>query len=96
MKLTIVGVIFGVAAVLLTLLLLDETSPYYQYFLLNETIPDLWRLVNFPILIVLMLTKIDYRPFAFFLFFLQWFLLGSFVFWVLRRFPTKRRHDPMK
>lgn len=84
-----VGVISGFVAVVITWVVLDSSSPYSRYFYITDTIPTVWRLLNLPAALVILMTRINYRPFALSLFFLQWFLIGIFVVWVVRRF---RKH----
>ena len=72
----ITGFVFGIVGMLLSLALFAETSPLHEFFLSNVSAPNLWRMLNFPVLIVLLITKIDSRPFALVMIFFQWFIIG--------------------
>lgn len=85
----IVGLMLGALAVSLTWILKSETLPFNEMLYESSTLTAIFAILNLPVLIVLMLTRIDYPPFALFLIFVQWFLIGLFVVWLLMR--IKRR-----
>jgi hypothetical protein len=86
-----IGLFCGFVASGLTWLIADESSPFYRFFLFNESIADIWRLLNLPVMMVLLITRIDYRPFALFLIFLQWLLIGCFASWLAGRIKLSLR-----
>jgi len=83
LRATVTGFIGGLAAACLMWALAHESSPLYDYFLWNPTILDVWRILNFPVLVALLITRIDYPPFALLLIFIQWFILGFLGYWAL-------------
>ena len=78
----IVGAFCGLSAMFFTWLISHESSPAYRFFLANESLADIWRILNFPVLMVLLVTQIDYPPFALLLIFIEWFLIGFFAWWI--------------
>ena len=84
-----VGVVSGTLSALLTWILAAEASPFYDFYLKNEDLLDSWRMLNFPVLLLLVATQINYRPFALLLIFLQWFIIGFLFSWAVRAIPRK-------
>lgn len=75
----IAGVVTGILAVFLSWVLSAESSPFYNFFLINKTVPNLWMLLNFPVFMAYILTGAQSVAFGVIVCFLQWFLVG-FVF----------------
>lgn len=88
-----VGSILGVIAVLVSWLLGGESSPIYEFFLQNVTIPNIWLLLNFPAYMVLALSGAGSFAAGLFMIFLQWFIIGFFGSFAARR--AVRRSDPI-
>jgi hypothetical protein len=72
----VAAVIVGSLAVLLTMITKDERSPLYDYFFEHPGLRDVWVSLNFPVLMVAMVTGLASRPFVLLLIFLQWFYLS--------------------
>lgn len=81
------GVLLGMLAVVISWLLGSETSPFYQYFLQNVTLPNLWMLLNFPAFLILLIVGTGSFELGLFTIFLQWLVIGSIlgIFFGLRR-----------
>ena len=88
-KKIITGLILGAVAVCLTLILKSEALPFNDYLYESSIITAIFGLLNFPVLMVLWIIRIDYRPFALLLIFIQWFLIGYFVAWIFGRIRGK-------
>ena len=76
LKCAMVGSIFGCLAILISWLLRAESSPFYEFFLHNVSLPNLWGILNFPAFMVLIL--VGGRSFAagLIVVFTQWFVIG--------------------
>lgn len=83
-----ISVIIGTVLAMLTLpidwLLFGETSPYRQYFLYNVGLPNFWRMLNFPVFMCMLLSGARSNTAALFFNFMQWFLIGSLGYIVIR------------
>ena len=84
----IVGIAFALAALIITWLLTEETSPLYNYFLFHVGLKNIWAFLNFiPFMAVLILTRGNFLPellVSELAISLQWFLIGylaSVFFW---------------
>jgi hypothetical protein len=80
------GFVLGTVAVCSVLVIKSESLPFNDYLYESPTLTALFGILNLPVLLVLMATQIDYRPFALSLIFIQWFLIGAFVSWIFVRF----------
>jgi hypothetical protein len=81
------GTVFGMLALLITWLLGGHaSSPFREYFLWHVDLPNLWRLLNFPAYMGLLITGL--RGPALLGIFVQWFVIGSIGYvtahWFLR------------
>lgn len=85
-KRIITGVVLGTVAACSTLVIKSESLPFNDYLYESPTLTAIFGVLNLPVLLVLMATQIDYRPFALLLIFIQWFLIGVFIAWIFGRF----------
>ena len=79
----IVGLTFGAIAVVLTLIIKSESMSFNNSLYESSVATAIFALLNLPVLIVLMVTRIDYPPVALLLIFIQWFILGFLGYWAL-------------
>src|SRR5215204_3347762 len=87
----IVGMLLGVLANLASWLLSAESSPFYEYFLYNVRLKNLWSLLNFPAFMILVLTGAWSEGASILVIFLQWFIIGFFGSFVIRTLALVRR-----
>ena len=81
----IMAFVWGLVALGVTLLLKSENLPFDSYLYRSPILTAVYGLLNLPMLLVLFVTNIDYRPFALSLIFIQWSMIGFFVTWIFRR-----------
>lgn len=72
----ITGAVLGMSALVVTWLLWGGSSPFREYFLSNVGLPNLWRMLNLPVLLVVLISKTGSLAIYVLLSFLQWFILG--------------------
>jgi hypothetical protein len=81
----IISVLIGFGATILTWGVKAESSPFYRYFFEQRSFADIWSKLQFPILMIAVVTGISSPAFMLFLIFCQWFLLSLFVCWFVDR-----------
>lgn len=81
----ITGLVWGAVAAGLVLIIKSEALPFNGYLYDIPVFTAVFGILNFPAFIVLMMTRIDYKPFFLLLVFVQWFFIGVFVSWFLQK-----------
>ena len=87
---TILGLLCGLIAVLLSWLISSETSPLYNYFLWHGTIPSIWEPMNFTVVIASAFTGIRSTVFSAIVIFFQWFFIGFIASWFLLKIRKEK------
>lgn len=88
-KRILVSLMLGMVAALFTVTLKSESLPFNDYLYESPVLTAIFGILNLPVFVVLLLTQIDYPPFALLLIFIQWFLVGIFIHWIFTRFWNK-------
>lgn len=85
----IVGLLMGIVAVICTMIIKSESLPFNNYLYESDVLTVIFGILNLPVFVVLLLTQINYPPFALLLIFIQWFLIGIFLHWIFARVRMK-------
>lgn len=76
-----IALTFAIVATTMVWLVLGESSPFYDYFLFNVTVPNIvGRLITIPYIIMMILRpRTGGDALAYIFVFLQWFLVGYII-----------------
>ena len=70
------GIIIGLLAVLITWVVSADSSPLHHFFLYHGEIPNVWAQLNFPVLMVMIMSGGRSMELSDGLIFMQWFIIG--------------------
>lgn len=84
-----VGAIFGLLAVFVSWLLGGESSPFYDFFLHNVGLRNVWMLLNFPAFMALVLVGARSFEVGLLTIFGQWFIIGFLLSLGARKLKRK-------
>lgn len=85
-----IGLLLATTATILVAVLKSENLPFNDYMYESGTLTAVFGLLNLPVFFVLLMTRIDFAPFALFLVFLQWFVYGVLAHWIFYKIRNRR------